>query len=52
MLRIIVAALLLIWLVGVLIHLAGTLIYAALVVAAIVFVYDTFVVRRKPTKKP
>lgn len=51
MLLTIVAILVLIWLIGVFLHILGGLIYIALVFAAIVFVYDVLVVRRRPPKK-
>lgn len=47
----IAAVLVLIWLVGVFLHILGGLIYIALVLAAIIFVYDVLVVRRRTPKK-
>jgi 4-hydroxybenzoate polyprenyltransferase len=50
-LLIIAAILVLIWLIGVFLHILGSLIYIALVIAAIIFVYDVLVVRRRPPKE-
>jgi 4-hydroxybenzoate polyprenyltransferase len=47
MLRIIVGVLLALWLIGLIGHIAGGLIYSLLVIAAVVFVYDTFIVRKR-----
>jgi 4-hydroxybenzoate polyprenyltransferase len=47
MLRIIVGILLALWLIGLIGHVAGGLIYGLLVIAAVVFIYDTFVVRKQ-----
>lgn len=47
MLRIIVGVLIVLWLIGLLAHIAGGLVYILLVAAVIVFVYDTFFVRRR-----
>jgi 4-hydroxybenzoate polyprenyltransferase len=46
MLRIIVGVLLALWLIGLIAHVAGGLIYVLLVIAVIVFVYDTFIGRK------
>jgi hypothetical protein len=46
MLRIIVAVLLALWLIGLVAHVAGGLIYILLVIAIVVFVYDTLVARK------
>lgn len=46
MLRIIVAVLIVLWLIGLLAHIAGGLIYALLVIALIIFVYDTLISRK------
>jgi 4-hydroxybenzoate polyprenyltransferase len=46
MLRIIVGVLIVLWLVGLLAHIAGGLIYALLVIALVVFVYDLLARRR------
>jgi 4-hydroxybenzoate polyprenyltransferase len=46
MLRIIVGVLVILWLIGLLGHIAGGLIYTLLVIALIIFVYDTLI-RRK-----
>ncbi|HUC87627.1 MAG TPA: lmo0937 family membrane protein [Candidatus Binatia bacterium] len=46
MLRIIVGVLVILWLAGLLTHVAGGFIYTLLVIALIVFVYDTMVRRR------
>lgn len=46
MLRIIVGVLLALWLIGLIAHVAGGLIYTLLVIAVIVFVYDTFIARK------
>lgn len=46
MLLTIAGILVLIWLLGVFLHLAGSLIHLILVIAAIVFVYDVLVKRR------
>ena len=46
MLRIIVGILLALWLIGLIAHVAGGLIYTLLVIAVIVFVYDTFIARK------
>ncbi|HVX57967.1 MAG TPA: DUF5670 family protein [Candidatus Saccharimonadales bacterium] len=51
MLLTIVAILVLIWLLGVFLHFLGAFIYLALVVAAIVFVYDVLVVRPRERKR-
>ena len=47
MLRIIVGILVALWLIGLVAHVAGGLIYVLLVAAVIVFVYDTFVARKR-----
>lgn len=47
MLRIIVGVLVALWLIGLIGHIAGGLIYLLLVIAIVVFVYDTFVARRR-----
>jgi 4-hydroxybenzoate polyprenyltransferase len=47
MLRIIVGVLLALWLIGLIAHIAGGLVYVLLVIAVIVFVYDTFIARRR-----
>jgi hypothetical protein len=47
MLLTIVAILVLIWLLGIFLHFLGAFINIAIVVAAIVFVYDVLVVRRR-----
>lgn len=47
MLRIIIGVLLALWLIGLIAHIAGGLIYILLVIAVIVFVYDTFVARKR-----
>jgi hypothetical protein len=47
MLLTIVAILVLIWLIGVFLHLLGSLIHIAIIVAAIVFVYDVLVKKRR-----
>jgi 4-hydroxybenzoate polyprenyltransferase len=47
----IAAVLVLIWLIGVILHILGGLIYIALVVAAVIFVYDVLVVRRRKPRK-
>jgi hypothetical protein len=41
MLRIIVGVLIVLWLIGLLAHFAGGLVYTLLVIALIVFIYDT-----------
>jgi len=46
MLRIIVGVLIVLWLIGLLAHIGGGLIYTILVIALIIFVYDTLI-RRK-----
>jgi hypothetical protein len=46
MLRIIVGVLVVLWLIGLLAHVAGGLIYILLVIALAVFVYDMVVGRR------
>ena len=46
MLRIIVGILVILWIVGLLAHVAGGLIYTLLVIALIIFVYD-MLIRRK-----
>lgn len=46
MLRIIVGVLLALWLIGLIAHVAGGLIYTLLVIAVIVFIYDTFIARK------
>lgn len=46
MLRIIVGVLLILWLVGLLSHIAGGLVYTLLVIAVIVFIYDTLIRHR------
>jgi hypothetical protein len=46
MLRIIVGILIVLWLIGLLAHVAGGLIYILLVIALVVFVYDLIVGRR------
>lgn len=45
------AVLVLFWLIGVFLHILGTLIYIALVLAALIFVYDVLVVRRRTPKE-
>jgi 4-hydroxybenzoate polyprenyltransferase len=47
MLKLIVGALVILWLIGLLAHVAGGLIYILLIVAAIVFVYDTLLAHRR-----
>ena len=47
----IAAVLVLFWLIGVFLHILGALIYIALVLAAIIFVYDVLVVRRRTPKE-
>jgi hypothetical protein len=47
MLLTIVAILVLLWLVGVFIHIFGAFIHLLLVVAAVIFVYDVLVKRRR-----
>ena len=47
MLRIVVGVLIALWLIGLIGHIAGGLIYGLLVIAAVVFVYDTFIVRKR-----
>jgi hypothetical protein len=46
MLRIIAGILIVLWLIGLLAHVAGGLIYALLVIAIIVFAYDILAGRR------
>ena len=46
MLRIIVGVLVALWLIGLVAHVAGGLIYILLVVAVIVFVYDLIIARK------
>lgn len=46
MLRVIVGILIALWLIGLIGHIAGGLIYGLLVIAAVIFVYDTFIVRK------
>jgi hypothetical protein len=46
MLRIIVGILLALWLIGLIAHVAGGLIYNLLVIAVIVFVYDNLIARK------
>lgn len=52
MLLTIVAILVLIWLIGLFLHFLGALINIAIVVAAIIFVYDVLVVRRRSGPGP
>jgi len=47
MLRIIIGILVALWLIGLVAHVAGGLIYILLVAAVIVFVYDMFVARKR-----
>ncbi|MGC1177020.1 MAG: lmo0937 family membrane protein [Candidatus Saccharimonadales bacterium] len=47
MLLTIAGILVLIWLIGVFFHILGGLIHVFLVIAAIIFVYDVLVVRRR-----
>jgi 4-hydroxybenzoate polyprenyltransferase len=47
----IVAVLVLIWLIGLLLHVLGGLINIILIIAAIIFVYDVLVVRRRKPKE-
>lgn len=47
MLRIIAGILIVLWLIGLLAHIAGSLIYTLLVIAIIVFIYDMVMGRRK-----
>lgn len=51
MLLTIVAVLVLIWLIGLLLHVLGGLINIILIVAAIIFVYDVLVVRRRKPRE-
>ncbi len=51
MLLTIVAVLVLIWLIGLLLHILGGLINIIIVIAAIVFVYDVLIVRRRKPKE-
>ena len=46
MLRLIVGILIVLWLIGLLAHIAGGLIHILLVIALVVFIYDTLVARR------
>jgi hypothetical protein len=46
MLRIIVGVLVLLWLIGLIGHIGGGLIYTLLVVALVIFIYDSLVARR------
>jgi hypothetical protein len=46
MLRIIVGVLLALWLIGLVAHIAGGLVYILLVIAIVVFIYDTFIGRK------
>jgi 4-hydroxybenzoate polyprenyltransferase len=46
MLRIIVGALIVLWLIGLIAHIAGGLIYLLLVIALAIFVYDMLVSRK------
>ncbi len=47
----IVAVLVLIWLIGLLLHILGGLINIIIIIAAIIFVYDVLIVRRRPPKE-
>jgi 4-hydroxybenzoate polyprenyltransferase len=51
MLLTIVAVLVLIWLIGLLLHILGGLINVIIIIAAIIFVYDVLVVRRRTPKE-
>lgn len=46
MLRIIIGVLILLWLIGLLAHVAGGLIHILLVVALVIFIYDLLSTRR------
>lgn len=46
MIRLIVGILLILWLIGLIAHIAGGLVYILLVIAAVLFVYDTVIRRR------
>lgn len=46
MLRVIVGVLIVLWLIGLLGHIGGGLIYTLLVIALVVFIYDILVGRR------
>jgi 4-hydroxybenzoate polyprenyltransferase len=46
MLRIIVGVLLVLWLIGLIGHIGGGLVYILLVVALVVFIYDMLVARK------
>jgi hypothetical protein len=43
----IIAVLLALWLIGLIAHVAGGLIYILLVAAVVIFIYDTFVAHRR-----
>jgi 4-hydroxybenzoate polyprenyltransferase len=51
MLLTIAGILVLIWLLGALLHLAGAFIHLVLIIAAIVFVYDVLVKRRRAPRE-
>jgi 4-hydroxybenzoate polyprenyltransferase len=51
MLLTIVAVLVLIWLIGLFLHILGGLINIIIIIAAIIFVYDVLVVRRRKPRE-